>query len=132
MFGPLVRAAGYLAGLCFVTGLIAGSAPAHAANTLWPASDQIAKAASDEGDWLSAGKSLEWNRYTTLKQIDAKNVAKLKPRWTYKIDDDGEQEAAPIVRHGTMFISTPHDHVIALDAKTGQKKWEFFVILPRT
>jgi alcohol dehydrogenase (cytochrome c) len=110
---------------CALSGLIAGSAPAFAAPVQWPTSDQIARAASDESDWLSAGKSLEWNRYTTLKQIDAKNVTQLKPAWTYKIDDDGEQEAAPIVWHGTMFISTPHDHVIALDAKTGVKKWEF-------
>jgi alcohol dehydrogenase (cytochrome c) len=110
---------------CALSGLIAGSAPAFAAPVQWPTSDQIAKAATDESDWLSAGKSLDWNRYTTLKQIDAANVARLKPAWTYKIDDDGEQEAAPIVWHGTMFVSTPHDHVIALDAKTGQKKWEF-------
>jgi alcohol dehydrogenase (cytochrome c) len=110
---------------CALSGLIAGSAPAFAAPSPWPTGDQIAKAATDESDWLTAGKSLDWNRYTTLKQIDARNVAQLKPAWTYKIDDDGEQEAAPIVWHGTMFISTPHDHVIALDAQTGQKKWEF-------
>jgi glucose dehydrogenase len=36
-----------------------------------------------------AGKSLEWNRYTNLKEIDRTNVAQLKPSWTFKIDDDG-------------------------------------------
>jgi glucose dehydrogenase len=82
-------------------------------------------AASDDNNGLSAGKSLEWNRYTNLKEIDRANVAQLKPSWTFKIDDDREQEAAPIVWNGTIFISTPHDHVIALDAKDGGKKWEF-------
>jgi alcohol dehydrogenase (cytochrome c) len=45
--------------------------------------------------------------------------------WTTKIADDGEQEASPIVWHGIMYLATPHDSVLALDAKTGKLKWQF-------
>jgi alcohol dehydrogenase (cytochrome c) len=120
-FGPLAAAAL----TCALSGVLVAAAPSFAAEPQWPSSERIANAANDDGNWLSAGKSLSFNRYTKLSQIDPKNVAQLKPRWTFKIDDDGEQESEPIVWHGTMFVSTPHDHVIALDAKTGQKKWEF-------
>ena len=34
-------------------------------------------------------------------------------------------ETSPIVIDGTMYITTPLNHVVALDAATGAKKWEY-------
>src|SRR5258708_10560218 len=44
--------------------------------------------------------------------------------WRTDIADDGEQEAAPIVWNGVMYLSTPHDGVLALDAGTGKLLWQ--------
>lgn len=82
-----------------------------------------ADALSDE--WLLPAKSYLGNRYSTLRQITPANVATLGQVWRTQISDDGEQEAAPIVYNGTMYISTPHDNVLALDARTGKLKWQF-------
>jgi alcohol dehydrogenase (cytochrome c) len=90
----------------------------------WPTSASIEAAAADADNWILPAKTLDYNRVTALTDIDRTNVAALKPLWTFKIADNGEQEAEPIVWHGTMYISTPHDHIIALDAKTGVLKWE--------
>ncbi|MDQ2871798.1 MAG: PQQ-binding-like beta-propeller repeat protein [Candidatus Eremiobacteraeota bacterium] len=57
--------------------------------------------------------------------ITKDNVSHLSKAWVTSIADDGEQEASPIVWHGTMYLSTPHDNVLALDAKTGALKWAF-------
>ena len=75
------------------------------------------------GDWTLAGYNLANNRYVS-STIDLSNVAQLAPAWTTQIADVGEQEAAPIVSDGTMYVSTPHNHVLALDAATGKLKWD--------
>jgi alcohol dehydrogenase (cytochrome c) len=110
-----------LAALAFVLALV----PLHPAGAdTWPTSASMEAAARDADNWIMPAKTLDYNRFTTLRSITRDNVAGLKPLWTFKIEDNGEQEAAPIVWHGMMYISTPHDHIIALDAKTGAKKWE--------
>jgi len=111
--------------VCAALAAALGLPPAHttAAET-WPSSASMETAAADADNWILPAKTLDFNRFTTLTGVNRSNVARLKRLWTYKIADNGEQEAAPIVWHGMMYISTPHDHIIALDAKTGVQKWE--------
>ncbi len=75
-------------------------------------------------DWALAGYGYDNNRYVE-SDITKTNVQQLSPAWRTPIVDDGEQEASPIVYAGTMYVSTPHDNVLALDAKTGALKWQF-------
>ena len=44
-------------------------------------------------------------RYVTLTQIDKTNVGDLWQSWRTMIADDGEQEAAPIIWNGRMYLS---------------------------
>src|SRR5258708_30537165 len=81
--------------------------------------------AARSDDWLLPAKSYLGNRYSTLSQITPENVATLGLAWKTQIFDDGQQEASPIVTGETMYISTPHDNVLALDARTGKLKWQF-------
>jgi alcohol dehydrogenase (cytochrome c) len=74
-------------------------------------------------DWLLAGYNLGDNRYVT-STITPDNVARLAPAWTTQIADTGEQEASPIISGDTMYVSTPHNSVLALDATTGGLKWD--------
>jgi alcohol dehydrogenase (cytochrome c) len=91
----------------------------------FPDARTLANAASDDDDWILPGKTYANNRYTALDQIGPQNVKTLAKAWTTAIADDGQQEASPIVWHGTMYLSTPHESVLALDAKTGKLKWQF-------
>jgi alcohol dehydrogenase (cytochrome c) len=75
------------------------------------------------GDWPTSGYTLEDNRYVS-STITPDNVAQLAPAWTTQIADTGEQEAAPIIINGIMYVSTPHNSVLALDATTGALKWD--------
>lgn len=94
------------------------------AQTVGPSAQELLGAQRDVEDWLLPAHGYEGNRYVE-STITKANVAKLGKAWTTQLADDGEQEAAPIVWHGTMYLSTPHEHVIALDAKTGKLKWHF-------
>jgi quinoprotein glucose dehydrogenase len=92
-----------------------------------------AQSAPDAG-WPNYGNDAGGARYSTASQINRENVAQLKLGWTYRtgaMDVDTELnhkaafEATPIFVDGKLFLSTPYDHVIALNPVSGEKMWEF-------
>jgi quinoprotein glucose dehydrogenase len=99
---------------------------------LFPMSTK-AQSAPDAG-WPTYGNDAGGTRYSPAKQIDRGNVAQLRVAWTYgtgalpfdeELDKKAAFEATPILIDGRLFLSTPYDHVIALNAVTGVKIWEF-------
>jgi len=102
------------------------TAPTYAAGAgaSGPNSDTLLKAGQDDADWILPAKAYSGNRFTALKQIDKGNVAALSESWRTAMADDGEQEAAPIICNGTMYLSTPHAGVLALDARNGKLRWQ--------
>ena len=100
---------------------------------LWLASNSLAQGKPDVG-WPNYGNDGSGTRYSTAAQIDRSNVAQLKTAWTYRtgalphdqeLDKKAAFEATPILVDGKLFLSTPYDHVIALNPETGTKLWEF-------
>ena len=89
-----------------------------------PSAPTLLNAAQDDVNWLLPAKSYAGNRYTSLSQVNRTNVGGLALAWQTDLADDGQQEAAPIVWNGTMYISTAHDGVLALDAATGKLRWQ--------
>ncbi|MEI4480331.1 MULTISPECIES: glucose/quinate/shikimate family membrane-bound PQQ-dependent dehydrogenase [unclassified Phyllobacterium] len=86
-----------------------------------------------EGDWHQYGRTPYGQRYSPLKQITTENVDKLQVAWTYQTgdvklpEDVGETtyQVTPLKVRDTLFICTPHNWAIALDAATGKEKWKF-------
>ncbi len=81
-------------------------------------------------DWSSVGNDPGCMRYTTLDQIDRSNVDRLEPVWTYHTGElEGRPgktiECTPIVVDGVMYITTGYLRVVALDAATGEERWQF-------
>lgn len=65
-------------------------------------------------------------QYSPLSQINASNVQHLQVAWTYDTGDVGSTfEATPIVVDNVMYFPTPDSHVVALNATTGAKIWEY-------
>lgn len=91
-------------------------------------------------EWPTYGNDPGANRYSTLTQIDKKNVTGLQRLWTYRTGDfavDPSQpmssfQCTPIVVDGTLYLSTPFSRVIALDPATGSEKWTFDPKIVRT
>lgn len=84
-----------------------------------------AHSASDTASWPSYGRDLTNRRFSPLTQITTANVSTLTLAWKYKTGIPHAFETSPIVTGGVMYISTPLNHVIALDAATGRRKWEY-------
>jgi alcohol dehydrogenase (cytochrome c) len=78
------------------------------------------------GDWPSYHGQLSGNRYSQLAQITPRNTRNLAPKWIFSVSDQGSQslEGTPVVVDGVMYV-TRVNTVIALDARTGRKIWQY-------
>ncbi len=84
----------------------------------------------EPGNWLMYRRTYDSWGYSPLKQIDTGNVAQLKPLWSFSTGVEEGHQAPPIVNDGVMFITTPRDQVLALDARTGNLLWRYRRELP--
>ena len=90
-------------------------------------SAHLALSAADV-EWPVYGGSAENIRYSPLKQIDLLNVPRLQVAWTFDTGDafpGSEMQCNPIIVGGVLYATTPKLRVIALNAATGKRKWEF-------
>ncbi len=78
--------------------------------------------------WPSYGGGLDNIRYSSLKQINKKNVQGLQVAWTFDTGDafrDSEFQCNPLMIDGVLYATTPKVNVVALDAATGKLIWRF-------
>ena len=81
-------------------------------------------------NWENYRGDLGANCYSTLDQINKKNVNALQPVWTFHTGDAGDGnrstiECNPIIIDGIIFLTSPQLKLYALDAATGKEKWMF-------
>jgi alcohol dehydrogenase (cytochrome c) len=79
----------------------------------------------EDGNWLMIRRTYDGWGYSPLKEITAANVGRLRLAWTRPTDQVRVHESAPLVNNGVMFITTPTNQIIALDAKTGAVLWRY-------
>ena len=84
----------------------------------------------DNDSWLLYRGSYDSHGYSALDQIDTDNVASLKPVWSFSTGLREGHQAPPIVNNGYMYVSTPQNHVLALNAVTGDLLWRYVRYLP--
>ncbi|MGQ2952051.1 MAG: glucose/quinate/shikimate family membrane-bound PQQ-dependent dehydrogenase [Agrobacterium sp.] len=86
-----------------------------------------------DGDWHQYGRTPYGQRYSPLTQVNVDNVSQLKEAWRYQTgdvklpDDVGETtyQVTPLKVGNTLYICTPHNWAIAIDAATGKEKWKY-------
>ncbi len=98
-------------------------------------------AAPQDVPWTAYGGNFGGGRHSDLRDIGPGNVTRLGVAWTYHTGETSLEaaaegktafEATPIVVDGLLFISTPFNRVIALDAETGSERWRFEPKVDRT
>ncbi|HLZ87793.1 MAG TPA: PQQ-binding-like beta-propeller repeat protein, partial [Puia sp.] len=91
---------------------------------------------AQDGSWSCYGQNAGGSRYSALRQINSRNVAQLKVAWTCRTGELAKYEGTyalekaafettPILIGRTLYLSTPSDRVIAVDAATGQQRWVY-------
>lgn len=86
------------------------------------------------GEWHAYGRTEFGRRYSPLADVTPQNVSSLEVAWTYRTGDlrglpgDPEEttfEVTPLKIGSRLFLCTPHQLVIALDATTGAELWRY-------
>ena len=75
-------------------------------------------------DWLSWRGTGASQGYSPLTQINRSNVSQLQLAWSWQMES-GSQQATPLVYDGVMYLPSPSGIVQALNAATGDLRWEY-------
>jgi quinoprotein glucose dehydrogenase len=85
-------------------------------------------------EWPAYGNDQGGTKYSPLTQINRENVARLQPAWEWKTGEvplqqfgttPGAFENTPIMIDNVLYLSTPYNRVVALDAESGRELWGY-------
>ena len=90
---------------------------------------QVKPNSSEEVGWPTYGDDPGGARYSSAGQVNRTNVTHLQVVWKFQtgalphdpkdLDRKAAFESTPILVDDKLYLSTPYDHVIALNAETG-------------
>jgi alcohol dehydrogenase (cytochrome c) len=78
-----------------------------------------------DADWTVYGGDLSNTRFVDNDAINVGNVGDLELKWIFQTGIIGSFENTPIVQDGVMYVTTPYNHVFAIDARTGRQLWHY-------
>jgi alcohol dehydrogenase (cytochrome c) len=84
----------------------------------------------EDGDWLMYRRTYDGWGYSPLAQVTPENAGRLKLVWTLATGQVEGHQAPPMVNNGVMFVATPGNQVLAIDAKAGNLLWRYKRPLP--
>ena len=91
--------------------------------------ERILNADQEPGNWLTYNRTYMSQHHSPLDQINRENVGDLELKWVYQAKSLEKYEATPLVVNGVIYtVQMPND-VVALDAISGRKFWEYTHIL---
>ncbi|MGH7501751.1 MAG: PQQ-binding-like beta-propeller repeat protein, partial [Longimicrobiales bacterium] len=88
--------------------------------------------------WAVWGGDAAATKYSPLRQLDRMNVNRLELAWEWRPGEEpiadtdstraarpGNFQATPLAMGDTLYLSTPFNRVVALDAATGRELWRY-------
>ncbi|MFT4191399.1 MAG: glucose/quinate/shikimate family membrane-bound PQQ-dependent dehydrogenase [Comamonas sp.] len=104
--------------------------PTVAANGTGPGLTPVDPAQAQK-DWAHYGNTPGGSRFAALDQINRGNVGDLEVAWTYHTGDiaastgsGAEDQLTPLQIGDRVYLCTPHNNLIAIDADTGKEIWK--------
>ena len=96
----------------------------------WPelnvAAESLLRSAERPHEWLTYAGNYAGHRRSELAQVSKKNIRDLRVAWIAQLRSaDNSLESSPIVTGGMLFVTESPDGVVAFDARTGQRAWQF-------
>lgn len=88
-------------------------------------------AAQQPQNWQNYGNDAGGSRFVALDQINRDNVSQLKEVWRYRTGDfstgsgnGAEDQLTPLQVGNQVYLCTPHNNIIALEADSGKELWK--------
>lgn len=79
----------------------------------------------DYRTWSAYGGGPGQLRYSSLDQINRRNVRNLEIAWIWDSGESGGLQTEPLVVGRRVFVCTPTHRTVALDGATGRVEWVF-------
>src|SRR2546426_3266444 len=87
----------------------------------------------DPTRWLTYSGDYTGQRHSPLTQITPANVNRLAAQWTFQTDlspfmstgRPGGLQSVPLVLDGVLYFAGTHNHVWAIDARSGRQIWQY-------
>ena len=85
-------------------------------------------------EWPAYAADPGGSHYSPLTDIDRGSIARLQVAWEWKPGEDampdygtrpGIFENTPLMIDNVLYLSTPYNRVVALDAETGAERWVY-------
>jgi len=85
-------------------------------------------------DWPYYGADQAGTKYSTASDVNRSNVERLAAAWSWKPNEKplaefgtapGSFENTPLMIDNVLYLSTPYNRVVALDAETGKEIWSY-------
>ncbi|UCG75680.1 MAG: PQQ-dependent dehydrogenase, methanol/ethanol family [Gemmatimonadota bacterium] len=87
--------------------------------------DAAALAEQGSGDnWLAYGRNFSEQRYSPLAQVNEENVSGLGVAWFVDLPNDRSLVGTPLVVDGVLYYEGSYNVLRAVDATTGELRWE--------
>ncbi len=90
-----------------------------------PVTDARLLAAQKDPGWLMYRRDYTSSGYAPFDQINTGNVAQLKPAFDYETGLKQGHESPAVVNGHFLYVTTPLDHLIAMDATSGKVLWKY-------
>ena len=94
--------------------------------------DDIVADADTPGDVLMYGLGPKAQRYSKLDKINAENVSRLVPAWSFSFGDERQrgQETQALLHDGVLYVTASYSRIFAINARTGKRLWSYSHRLP--
>lgn len=121
-----------LAGTSLLVMTMAGAVVAGAAMAGDVTDEMILNDAKTPTSVVTNGIGTQGQRFSPLKQINAETVKQLVPAWSFSFGGEKQrgQEAQALVNDGILYITGSYSRMYAVNAKTGEKLWQYDAKLP--
>lgn len=120
----------YLCHVAAALGMASAFAAGPAAAQRSVTDQMLLNAQNDGANWIMAPRDYSSTRYSPLAQIDASNVKRMVPVWTFSFGTLDAQNTTPLVLDGVMYVTSSHGRIFAVDARSGAMKWMYAHPMP--
>jgi alcohol dehydrogenase (cytochrome c) len=86
---------------------------------------RIRNSKAEPQNWPTYWGDYQGTHYSSLKQINTTNAAKLTTAWTFQLAERGTLQATPVVVDGVMYTTGAPGTVFAVDARSGKQIWNY-------
>ena len=84
-------------------------------------------------EWRAYGSQAAHTKYSASTQITPANVERLAPAWVWRTEERplangaraGSFQVTPLMIDNVLYLSTPFNRLVALDAESGRQRWAF-------